>query len=227
MIVSQGFGLLTPRWKERRGHDCNNRFIEWPGKRSRTSGKPYPSPPKTHSGVVNGCDQHQECARNDKATAGASQRAAPWFHAGSAVAGFRRSASRYPADGRRRARSTGGVAVSGNNARSVNQSSTNAIIDWSSFSISQGASVTFNNGSGATLNRVQSGGPVSTIDGRLSATGSVYLINPSGMIIGKDGVDDQLTARVTASFDFAHALISAAATHRGGNRLEARVTVGF
>jgi filamentous hemagglutinin family protein len=80
------------------------------------------------------------------------------------------------------------VATSGANALSVNQSSTNAIIDWSNFSIARGASVTFNNGSGATLNRVQSGGPISTIDGRLSATGSVYLINPSGVIIDKDGV---------------------------------------
>ena len=33
-----------------------------------------------------------------------------------------------------------------------------------------------------------SGGPISSLDGLLSATGSVYLINPSGVIIGKDGV---------------------------------------
>jgi len=69
----------------------------------------------------------------------------------------------------------------------VSQSSNRAIIDWSSFSIGQGASVQFNNGAGATLNRV-TGGTASAIDGLLSATGGVYLINPNGVIIGKTGV---------------------------------------
>ena len=45
----------------------------------------------------------------------------------------------------------------------------------------------FDNGSGATLNRV-TGSSVSAIDGLLSGTGSVYLINPNGVIIGKSGV---------------------------------------
>src|SRR5579862_8792745 len=36
----------------------------------------------------------------------------------------------------------------------VNQASTNAIINWNSFSIGSGGTVQFNNGSGATLNRV-------------------------------------------------------------------------
>ena len=80
------------------------------------------------------------------------------------------------------------ITASGASALTVSQSSKAAIIDWSSFSIGRGASVTFNNGSGATLNRVLSGGPISNLDGLLSATGSVYLINPSGVIIGKDGV---------------------------------------
>ena len=80
------------------------------------------------------------------------------------------------------------LSASGPDALTINQSSKAAIIDWSSFSIGHGARVTFDNGSGATLNRVLSGGPISNIDGLLSATGSVYLINPSGVIIGKDGV---------------------------------------
>jgi filamentous hemagglutinin family protein len=71
----------------------------------------------------------------------------------------------------------------------INQSSSRAIINWQGFSIGQGATVEFNNGSGATLNRV-TGTSGSDIDGFLSATGSVYLINPNGVIIGKTGVVD-------------------------------------
>ncbi len=81
---------------------------------------------------------------------------------------------------------TAGIAGSGPNL-TVTQTSDKAIIDWSSFSVGQGNAVQFNNGSGATLNRV-AGGNLSSIDGLLSATGSVYLINPNGVIIGKSGV---------------------------------------
>ena len=69
-----------------------------------------------------------------------------------------------------------------------NQSSNRAIVNWTNFSINQGETVQFNNGSGATLNRVLSGGAVSSINGNLAATGSVYLINPSGVIVGTSGV---------------------------------------
>ncbi|HWU80929.1 MAG TPA: filamentous hemagglutinin N-terminal domain-containing protein, partial [Caulobacter sp.] len=72
-------------------------------------------------------------------------------------------------------------------ALTVSQSSDRAVIDWSSFSIGEGGAVVFENGAGATLNRV-TGGDRSSIDGLLSATGSVYLLNPSGVIIGKSGV---------------------------------------
>jgi filamentous hemagglutinin family protein len=43
--------------------------------------------------------------------------------------------------------------------------------------------VAFNNGAGAKLNRVVGSHP-SVIIGHLSATGSVYLINPQGVIVG-------------------------------------------
>jgi len=69
----------------------------------------------------------------------------------------------------------------------IDQSSTNAIIDWGGFSIGSGHSVQFNNGSGATLNRV-TGGNISAINGALGATGSVFVINQNGIIVGKDGV---------------------------------------
>ncbi len=76
---------------------------------------------------------------------------------------------------------------SGGNSLAINQSSSRAIINWSSFGIGTGNSVQFNNGSGATLNRVTGSG-ASSIDGLLSATGSIYLLNPNGVIVGKNGV---------------------------------------
>ena len=90
---------------------------------------------------------------------------------------------------------TGGVVASGKASIAapsattmvVNQSSTNAIINWQSFSIGQGDTVQINNGSGATLNRV-TGPTISSINGLLSATGSVYLVNANGVIVGKTGV---------------------------------------
>ncbi len=72
-------------------------------------------------------------------------------------------------------------------ALTIHQTSSKAVIDWTSFSIGAGNSVQFNNGAGSTLNRVTGAGG-SEIDGALNATGSVYLINPGGVIIGKTGV---------------------------------------
>ena len=69
----------------------------------------------------------------------------------------------------------------------INQTTSRGVIDWSHFSIGSGNSVTFDNGTGATLNRVTGGDP-SAIYGTLSATGSVYLINPQGIVVGPTGV---------------------------------------
>lgn len=69
----------------------------------------------------------------------------------------------------------------------ISQTSRNAVINWSDFSIGAGGDVRFDNGSGATLNRV-TGGFTSSIDGGLSATGSLYLINRNGVIVGAKGV---------------------------------------
>ena len=74
----------------------------------------------------------------------------------------------------------------GKTALTVTQSSPRAILNWSSFSVGQGATVHFANGRGATLNRV-TGGDLSRIDGVLSASGSVYLVNPAGIIVGPRG----------------------------------------
>jgi len=69
----------------------------------------------------------------------------------------------------------------------ISQTSRNAVINWSDFSIGAEGGVRFDNGSGATLNRV-TGGFTSSIDGSLSATGSLYLINRNGVIVGSKGV---------------------------------------
>ena len=69
----------------------------------------------------------------------------------------------------------------------VQQSSQYGIINWGTFSIDQGNTAQFNNGNGTTLNRV-TGGQMSAILGTLNATGSVYLVNPNGIVVGRTGV---------------------------------------
>ncbi len=81
------------------------------------------------------------------------------------------------------------INQSGSNQLLINQASQNAIIEFDTFSIGKEGHVHFSNGSGSTLNRV-TGGYQSKIDGRLSATGSLLLINPNGVIIGRDGTID-------------------------------------
>ncbi|MBB5496491.1 filamentous hemagglutinin family protein [Paraburkholderia sp. MM5384-R2] len=82
---------------------------------------------------------------------------------------------------------TGAIASQGNGLVITQPGSTRGVIDWNSFSIGRNNSVTFDNGSGATLNRVTGGSP-SAIVGRLGATGSVYVINPQGIVVGPSGV---------------------------------------
>ncbi|MDG3444524.1 beta strand repeat-containing protein, partial [Nitrospirillum amazonense] len=80
---------------------------------------------------------------------------------------------------------TGSISIAGS-AMTVNQSSARGIITWDSFNVAKGASVQINNGLGATLNRV-AGGDMSVIAGQLQSTGSIYLINPHGVVIGPSG----------------------------------------
>ena len=81
---------------------------------------------------------------------------------------------------------TGSIARNGANL-DITQSSNRGIIDWTGFSIGPGRTVSFSNGSGATLNRV-TGSAMSQLNGHLNATGSVYLINPNGVLVGPSGV---------------------------------------
>jgi filamentous hemagglutinin family protein len=81
---------------------------------------------------------------------------------------------------------SGVISSSAAGTLSVTQSSSRGIIDWRSFSIGADARVLIDNGAGATLNRVL-GTELSRIQGQLRATGSVYLINPNGVVVGSQG----------------------------------------
>ena len=82
----------------------------------------------------------------------------------------------------------GNGSISGNGTTlTINQGSGRGVVDWNSFSIGNGNHVVFANGNGATLNRVTGGSP-SAILGTLTASGSVYLINPQGIVVGPRGV---------------------------------------
>jgi filamentous hemagglutinin family protein len=71
----------------------------------------------------------------------------------------------------------------------INQGSNTVIINWQTFSIGSGELTQFvqPSATSAALNRVL-GGQTSIINGTLSATGQVYLVNGNGIVIGPGGV---------------------------------------
>ena len=89
---------------------------------------------------------------------------------------------------------TGGAVVAGSATigaagptLSINQSTQNAIINWQQFSIASGETTKFIvPNSGATLNRVIGGNP-SAIYGSLQSNGTLYLVNPNGIVVGPSG----------------------------------------
>lgn len=92
------------------------------------------------------------------------------------------------------------VAPDGAGTMTVRQSSAAAIIGWDAFSIGAGGTVRFDNGSGATLNRVDGPTP-SRLDGTLTATGSVYVVNPRGVVVGRNGIVDVGGSFVASTLD--------------------------
>jgi hypothetical protein len=80
---------------------------------------------------------------------------------------------------------SGSINTVGNNMN-INQNTQNGIINFGSFDIGSQAGVNVQNGSGATLGKVTGAG-VSRIDGSLNASGSFYLINGNGVVVGKEG----------------------------------------
>jgi filamentous hemagglutinin family protein len=83
----------------------------------------------------------------------------------------------------------GGVSVgSTDTSMTITQSTSQAIVNWSSFSVGLGYSVEFvqPDASSAILNRV-TGDTASTIAGAVTGNGQVFLINPNGIAITATG----------------------------------------
>ncbi|MDI9408548.1 MAG: filamentous hemagglutinin N-terminal domain-containing protein [Candidatus Pacebacteria bacterium] len=73
--------------------------------------------------------------------------------------------------------------TNGNRSTTINQSTTSAVINWNSFDVAPGDTVTFNvpNYNSSTLNRINSAS-ASTISGTVTSNGSLYFVNPNGMV---------------------------------------------
>jgi len=93
--------------------------------------------------------------------------------------------------------------TSGTNSVTINQSSQSTAINWDSFNIAQGNSVTFvqPNSSSVALNRVL-GPDASQIFGSLSANGKVFLVNPNGILFGA-GAQVNVGGLVASTLDIA------------------------
>nr|WP_321457985.1 MBG domain-containing protein [uncultured Cohaesibacter sp.] len=84
---------------------------------------------------------------------------------------------------------SGSVGISSTSSNmTITQGTSNAIVNWNSFSIGKNNAVTFVQPDAASsiLNRV-TGNTSSTIAGTLSANGQVYLVNPNGIAITPTG----------------------------------------
>jgi filamentous hemagglutinin family protein len=105
---------------------------------------------------------------------------------------------------------SGSISQNGN-AMTINQGSDRLAINWNSFSIGAGNSVTFNqpNSSSVALNRVL-GSEVSVIQGALNANGQVFLVNPNGVLFSP-------TAQVNVGSIVASTLDISAADFMAGN----------
>lgn len=97
----------------------------------------------------------------------------------------------------------GGIDIQGlgTSMVNINQSTQSAIINWQDFSINAGETTHFNQvAGGIVLNRVIGGNP-SAIYGTLSATGTVMVVNPQGILVGPSGVIDVKGALTLSTLD--------------------------
>ncbi|WP_027781952.1 MULTISPECIES: filamentous hemagglutinin N-terminal domain-containing protein [Burkholderia] len=89
----------------------------------------------------------------------------------------------------------------------VQQSTDRLVVNWKDFDIARDEAINFRqpNANSAVLNRVASG-KVTSIDGALSANGRVFVLNPDGIVVGKDATINAngvtLAAADTSDDDF-------------------------
>ena len=102
----------------------------------------------------------------------------------------------------------GQVAISTPDSRTlrIDQGSQNAIVNWKRFDIAPGEAVEIHQPSAASaiLNRVTGSTEASRLLGRLTANGQVMLVNPNGVMIGRDAVID-VAALVATTADIPNA----------------------
>ncbi|HAY0294284.1 TPA: filamentous hemagglutinin N-terminal domain-containing protein, partial [Escherichia coli] len=96
------------------------------------------------------------------------------------------TAANLPAGGQIVAGS-GSIQTPSGNQMNIHQNSQNMVANWNSFDIGKGHTVQFYqpDSSSVALNRVVGGGE-SQIMGNLKANGQVFLVNPNGVLFGKD-----------------------------------------
>ncbi len=108
---------------------------------------------------------------------------------------------------------TGGAYTSGTgtigtvgNVMNIDQNAgtTYGITTWNSFSVGSENTVNINNGSNYTMARV-TGNTASMINGNLNATGTAYLINQNGVVVGNSGVVTTGGAFVASTRDISDA----------------------
>ncbi len=126
----------------------------------------------------------------------------------------------------------GGSVVSGNatisttgSAVTVTQTTARGIVDWQSFSVGQGNTVTFvqPTAQSATLNRV-TGSAGSQIAGLITANGVVYLINPNGIAITRTGAVQTGGGFVASTLDISNADFNAGRLNFAGHGASAAVS---
>ena len=86
------------------------------------------------------------------------------------------------------------------NVLTVTETSPQAVINWSNFSIGAGETVKFiqPSATASLLNRV-TGSQASQIDGQLQANGRLFLLNPNGITIGSGGTISAASLLLTSS----------------------------
>jgi filamentous hemagglutinin family protein len=119
---------------------------------------------------------------------------------------------------------TGGQPSTVGNAMTINTDSRMLGLNWQSFDIGSGASVTFNqpDATSRVLNRIWSNDP-SQIMGKLSANGQIYLINQNGILFGNGAqvnVGGLVASSLNLSESMANQLLNKGLPSAKGDKLE-------